>query len=162
MFEEVIDAFSPMLSGFCLQLCRDKHEAEDLFQETWLNVLRYGERHGLDGIENMKAWICKISVNLYLDRVKHGKIENRIEFKDNEEKEYFFRNLEDRSQMEYYAELYDAVSRLPAQLKTVVILKYFDDFSDGEIAKITGMSVNSVRTHLSKAMSMLRRYMKDE
>jgi RNA polymerase sigma-70 factor (sigma-E family) len=60
------------------------------------------------------------------------------------------------------AELRDAVGRLPARQRACVVLRYFDDLSEAEIAEALGVSAGSVKTHLSRARASLRRLLEDD
>ena len=160
MSEEKIIELFPDLSRLCLQLCRNRDDAEDLFQDTLERALK--SRNRQDDILNLKSWLYTICINRYRDNLRRGSIEHRVTFRDEEEKEFFFCNLPDPERMEYYAELYDALSRLPADQRTMLTLKYFQGYQNKEIAGMMGIGEKAVASGISKAMRVLRRYMEDE
>ncbi|MEU7821773.1 SigE family RNA polymerase sigma factor [Catellatospora sp. NPDC049133] len=49
-----------------------------------------------------------------------------------------------------------ALARLPRQQKVVLVLRYFEDLSEAEIARTLGISAGSVKTHASKGLAKLR------
>ncbi|GHJ49152.1 hypothetical protein Cs7R123_64940 [Catellatospora sp. TT07R-123] len=53
-------------------------------------------------------------------------------------------------------QIWRALSRLPRQQKLVVVLRYFEDLSEAEIARTLGISPGSVKAHASRALSSLR------
>lgn len=50
----------------------------------------------------------------------------------------------------------DALSRLPRRQREVIVLRYYEDLSENEIAKTLGISNGAVKTHASRAMASLR------
>ncbi len=55
-----------------------------------------------------------------------------------------------------------AVTRLPEKYRTVIILKYFNEFSIKEIADIMDAPEGSVKAYLSRARNELRRILKED
>ncbi|GAB4048132.1 SigE family RNA polymerase sigma factor [Catellatospora paridis] len=53
-------------------------------------------------------------------------------------------------------EVWRALSKLPRQQKLVLVLRYFEDLSEAEIAQTLGISPGSVKTHTSRALASLR------
>ena len=51
----------------------------------------------------------------------------------------------------------DAVRRLPARQRDCITLRYFEELSIDQIASTLGLSANSVKTHLQRAMAALDR-----
>jgi RNA polymerase sigma-70 factor (sigma-E family) len=58
------------------------------------------------------------------------------------------------------SDLHDALSRalekLPRRQRAVVMLRYYDDLTEAEIAEILGVSVGTVKSSVSRAMARLR------
>ena len=52
--------------------------------------------------------------------------------------------------------MYEAVGRLAPELKTVVILRFFEDLKLDEIARITKTNLSTVKSRLYKALKLLR------
>jgi len=49
-----------------------------------------------------------------------------------------------------------ALRALPARQREIVVLRYFADLSEAEIASVTGIRAAAVRSHAARAMSSLR------
>jgi RNA polymerase sigma-70 factor (sigma-E family) len=58
-----------------------------------------------------------------------------------------------------YSELFDAVRELPARQREVVVLRYYVDLSEVEIAETMRISQGAVKSHTARAMATLRRTM---
>lgn len=55
-----------------------------------------------------------------------------------------------------YIDLYAAVDKLPPDLKTIVVLRFFEDMKLSEIAEITSTNLNTVKTRLYRALKHLK------
>lgn len=59
-------------------------------------------------------------------------------------------------------DVYRAVSALPPKLRTVVVLRFYEDMPLGDIARVTSTNLNTVKSRLYKALAELRRDMAGE
>ncbi|MBE3555441.1 MAG: sigma-70 family RNA polymerase sigma factor, partial [Thermicanus sp.] len=55
----------------------------------------------------------------------------------------------------------EAISQLPQNFRTVVVLRYIQDFSYGEIAEILNLPLNTVKSHLFRARKLLQNLLRD-
>src|SRR5580693_5203017 len=62
-FTEVYETHGKEVYNFLLRLCGDRHLASDLFQETWVQLVRYAPRLRSDS--NLGAWLCVVARNAY-------------------------------------------------------------------------------------------------
>ena len=161
MINRLIEEYSPMLTALTLQLCQNEADAHDLFQDTWERVVRYARKHSLEKIHNHRAWLCKICTNLYCDRFKRQKKDRQYTCAP-EDKELFLQNIPDPESREDYAILFDAIARLTAKQKSVVILRYFYGFTRHEIAEMLSLPEGTVRSRLQDALNKLRRDLNEE
>ena len=59
------------------------------------------------------------------------------------------------------AEVAEAIAELPHRQRVCIVLHYFEDLSDAQIAEVLGTSVGSVKTHLHRARATLARRLED-
>lgn len=157
--DKFIQAYGKRLFGLCMHLCRNRDEAEELYQETWLKALRsFGQ---YDPAQDFGPWVSKICVNTYRDMVRRKK---RNPFAD-----WFSTFAEKDAAMEQvaagtrdYSDLAEAVGRLPESLRVTVILFYYYDLGLQDTAKTLGLPEGTVKSRLHTARKRLKEMLRDE
>lgn len=159
IFEQYVVDFGNKLSRLCFSLCRNEHDASDLYQETWLKAYNSFDK---TDVHNFEKWLYSICVNIFKDGYRK-KIRGPQEmiFDSNEHKDAFMATLTDEYEYEIrdYSNLYAAIDKLPEKLKICISLKYFSNLSCAEISSILEISVSAVTTRLSRAIKVLAKEM---
>jgi RNA polymerase sigma-70 factor, ECF subfamily len=142
--------------------CNDK-EAEDLVQDSFLRAYRFYEK--FEPGTNLKAWLLKIQMNVFLNRVK--KSSSRPALVDFDTLEDMLGEADDgaagvSSSSEHFRELLDddvahALDELPLEYRTPVLLSAVEDLSYKEIADIMACPVGTVMSRLYRGRKMLER-----
>ncbi|MFB7642772.1 RNA polymerase sigma factor [Peribacillus butanolivorans] len=127
---------------------KNKEDALDIVQESIIKAL--SKKESLDKPELLKTWFYRIVVNTSIDLLRKQK---RLVIVDDE----VLTSLDD-GKLDQYTDfdLKNTLDSLPVQYRSVIMLRYFADFKLEEIAKILDENVNTVKTRLYKALSMLR------
>ncbi len=132
---------------------KNKEEALDIVQNAVLRALENYSK--LKNKAAAKTWLYRIVINEALRYLE----KNRREILSGEEK---------MPETPYYEEAYErddgvkkAVSSLPAELRTVIVLRYFEELSLKEIAEVTQTNLSTVKTRLYGAQRRLRDAMKE-
>ena len=157
--DKFIQTHGKRLFGLCMHLCRNRDEAEELYQETWLKALRnFGQ---YDPAQDFGPWVSRICVNTYRDMLRKKK---RSPFAD-----WFSTFAEKDAAMEKvaagvrdYSDLAEAVSRLPEPLRVTVILFYYHDLSLQDTAKTLALPEGTVKSRLYTARKRLKEMLCDE
>lgn len=158
--EEKIKVYGPRLFGLCMTLCKNAHDAWDLYQETWLRA--YERQHQYDSSRAYEAWLTTICVNRYRDYVRRMKIAPFFDlFSTTEEKDMVFAQIPAQMK-EDYSEVREAVNGLPEKFREAVILFYFEDKDIKRTAEIMGIPEGTAKTRLMKARTMLKEVLQDE
>ena len=63
VIDPYIERYGERLYGLCRALCASRADADDLYQETWLKVIRYYDRY--DPSREFEPWLTRICVNTY-------------------------------------------------------------------------------------------------
>ena len=160
-FEQYVELYSRDLSKFCIKLCSDIDDAEDLFQDTWTRALQYFDRY--DENKSFKTWLFTICVNLYKNAGKLKYHSQKLEFATTEEKERFFSLIpSDQKDRDEYIDLLSAIASLPKKHRVVITLYYFREFTQKEIAEILSIPEGTVSSRLTAAKNLLRRRLSDD
>lgn len=151
-YEEFVNARLAALSRYALMLTGDPHSAQDLVQETMVRVqLQWRKVERADAPDR---YVRRIMVNLYLDwrrsswlrrvllRAEHG--ETTATQGDVAE------SMASRDLM------WSVLATLPRQQRAALVLRYYEDLPDQEIADALNCSVGAARGYISKALSTLR------
>jgi RNA polymerase sigma-70 factor (sigma-E family) len=147
-FEDFITARSRQLQRTAYLLTRDHHLAQDLVQTTYAKVWPAWSRIVDD---NPEAYVRRVMLNTYTSwwrRKWRGETPTEELPDDGRPGEQ--ERVHDR------AGLWAALGRLPARQRAVVVLRYFEDQSETETARLLGCSVGNVKSQASRALSKLR------
>jgi len=152
---EHIDA----LYGYAMTLTRDKTEAEDLVQETYLRAVRAANQPQPEA--NLRAWLFVIMRNAWFNIMRHNHHGRRIFEPDDEnaagaasDKTYdphvvYLRKLEQE-------QVRDAIEKLPDAYREIVVLRDIEGFSYQEIATVLNCPAGTVMSRLGRARGKLR------
>lgn len=160
-FESYVEQYSRYLSKFCIKLCGNLDDADDLFQDTWTRALQYFDTYQPE--MNFKTWLFTICVNIYRNTRQRKSRTARKDFPTAEEKERFFETLEQEDRdIDEHLDLYLALEALPKKYRVVLTLFYLREFSGREIAQILGIPEGTVSSRLHTAKKLLKRRLDDE
>lgn len=150
------------LYGFAMVLTRNRAEAEDLVQETYLRAARAFGRLVPDS--NLKSWLFAIMRNIRLNQVRHEKSGPQFVEIDAEEESRWqwldhtaaadphtvFLQKVEREQVRL------AIERLPEHYREVIVLRDLEGFSYQQIASILECPAGTVMSRLGRAREHLR------
>ncbi len=131
-----------------LALCRTQNpaDAEDVYQDVFLRLL--DQAAGAWDSEHLRAWLVRATLNRCADL---HRFRLRRPTMSLDEVPDLARPADDEA-----AELWEAVSRLPEKLRTVVHLYYAEGYRTEEIAATLGVPAATVRTRLRRARMKLK------
>lgn len=140
----------PKIYQYCLLRVRDHGYAEDLTQETFLKFFQAFERYKHYG--KALNYLYVIAGNLCKD---HFRKEGRMEVYEMSEEIA----VEHMGQVEKRMEIYEALDKLPEEIREVVILFFFQEISQKEIARMMGIKLSLVKYRVSRAKKLLAKYL---
>lgn len=159
MIDQYIRQYGKRLFGLCMTLCGDPYEAEDLYQETWLKVVRNISRY--DPAREFEPWLTKICVNTYRNTLRRIARSPVLSFRDTREKDTMMQSVPAPEKKDYEP-LYEAVRNLPEKMRLTVVLFYFEDMDIRSAAEVLGVPPGTVKSRLSKARKLLKEVLGDE
>jgi len=158
--DQYIRQYGKRLYGLCRTLCASSHDADDLYQDTWLKVVKAFDQY--DPARPFEPWLTRICVNTYrssLRRLARSPIFNG--FPSTEEKESALNRVPAPVKPDYLP-LYEAIDSLPDKLRVTVILFYFEDMDINTTAQVLGIPPGTVKSRLNKARIKLKEVLQDE
>ena len=160
MFDQYIKTHGSRLFGLTLKLCKNREDAEDLYQETWIKAYRFIDRY--DSEREFAAWITGICVNTYRDMLRRQKWRFLYAaFQTNEEKDFAMSNIPAEEHSDY-TDIRNAVNSLPEKYRLVVILHYYNDLDVKKTAEVLKIPEGTVKYNLHKAREILKRSLGDD
>jgi RNA polymerase sigma-70 factor, ECF subfamily len=161
-FAELVHAHADKLRGFGLHLTRNPADANDLVQETLLKAYRFWDK--FDQGTNLRAWLFRIMKNSYINIYrKQARVPCTVEYSEtmkplqlpdwnsdgNNRDGHVFGNL-------LGDDLSGAISGLPPNYRTVVILSDIEGLQYEEIAQFIACPIGTVRSRLHRGRRLLR------
>jgi RNA polymerase sigma-70 factor (sigma-E family) len=152
LFREFVAARTPALMRTAYLLTGNQHDAEDLLQSA---LTKSAARLRSIRILDLEAYVRRAMYHQQVDRW-------RVRFRRRETPTDPQADLLDTAVADSSAStetrllVRETLRRLPAKQRAVVVLRYFEDLPEGEIAALLGWSVGTVRSQTHKAMTRLR------
>lgn len=164
-FEEEAMPLLEKLYPAALSLTRNRADAEDLLQETYLRAYR-----GFAGFQegtNLKAWLYRILTNSYINLYRKARREPQILSSDDTPDWYLYDKLRE-SELEPSAEVLalervpdaevqEALESLPDRFRVVILLADIEGFRYREIAEILDIPPGTVMSRLHRGRKALRK-----
>ncbi|WP_200947707.1 MULTISPECIES: SigE family RNA polymerase sigma factor [unclassified Phycicoccus] len=150
-----VSAAIPRLMGAALSLTGNRHDAEDLVQDTLAKVLVHWRK--VERADSPDAYVRKVMVNTFVSgkrrRSSSEVVSHVLVTADGSATADAQVGPEDRDEM------WTLLAGLSPRQRAVLVLRYYDDLPDAAIADVLGCSPVSVRVTAHKALARLREQM---
>ena len=147
--EQLVRLYGGMIYRLAYAQTRSRHDADDIFQEVFLRVVR--RRPTFESEAHEKAWLIRVTLHCLKShwrmawRRHDAPLDDRIPFPAPED-----------------SALDEALRRLAPKYRAAVHLFYYEGYSAEEIARMSGEKPSTVRTRLTRARAQLRELLKGE
>lgn len=153
--------------GYILLLVKNPTIAEDIFQDTFVKVIRSLQEGRYADNGRFVSWVMRIAHNLIIDYFRKEK-QMKMVSKDNGAVDVFnsprFSEKNIEEDLVYNQVLNDVrslVDRLPEEQKEVVLLRHYVGLSFKEIAEQTNVSINTALGRMRYALINMRKLMEE-
>lgn len=169
-FNALMARYEKPLYNLVFQWIRDADEAFDLTQETFISA--YRASGNFRGEAKVYTWLYRIALNHCKNRFKQRDRQKEFEWSSLDEGSSSdddaasgTRDIADWSmapealleQKELRSQIYKAIDALPVEYRSVLVLREVEGLNYADIAEVTGLSMEAVKTRLSRARGMIRR-----
>jgi RNA polymerase sigma-70 factor (ECF subfamily) len=152
-FDRLVADHGPALYRMAYRLVGDRHEAEDIVQETYRSA--WSSRHGYQSGHSQRAWLASILRRRVVDRWRRHTLPGPAggDFTPDVEVAGV-----DPMANEYTDEMQHALSRLPMELRESLLLVVVAELTHQEAADLLEVPLGTVLSRVSRARERLREY----
>jgi RNA polymerase sigma-70 factor (ECF subfamily) len=163
-FEQTALPHMNVLRNYALHLTLDSQNADDLLQDTYLKAYRFWGR--FEKGSNIKAWLCRIMKNSYINRYRKGKhTPTQICYEEchsphnmTPEVLYTHQPAVEKSCEEVFGdEIIRSIESMNDMFGRIIMLADVHGLSYEEIAKSVGCPMGTVRSRLHRARKILKK-----
>lgn len=165
-FDEVVRVYRSRILRFLLSSLADRDAAESLTQECFLKA--WSARHQFRGESSLSTWLTRIAVNLMRDHLRSRSLRfwqktrgSSLDVMDISDWVPDGRSSPESLAVarDSVAAVWRAVGDLSAQQRTVFVLRFVEEMELDEIAGTIGMNLSTVKSHLYRALAIIRERM---
>lgn len=157
-FAPLVDAYQGAIFNLCYRMLGEAGEAEDAAQEAFLRA--YAQLRRYDPTRSFKTWLFSIASHYCIDLLRKRRLTWLSIDDDNLPPHPALRepglSPEDSAvRREQSAVIHAGLARLTPEDRTVIVMRYWYDFSYDEIAEATQATVSAVKSRLHRARGTL-------
>jgi RNA polymerase sigma-70 factor, ECF subfamily len=166
LFTKLVERYQGALYNFGLKMCGESRDAEDMVQDTFLNVFKYLK--GFRYETKFRNWLYRIASSICLKKKRKSKFAPDHEFSLDDfmptEEAQAEQNvpawaslpLEQVLNEELHRTLKSAILELPEKYRMVLVLRDVEGFSTEESAQILNLTAANIKVRLHRARLFLR------
>ncbi len=153
-FQKAVGDFKERIFLLLLRYVRNRDDALDLTQETFIRA--YRSRESFRGDSGIYTWLYKIAVNLALNHKSRSHTSSLQSIEDSPDLYDSASPADSVTNAEINKQVDQAVSKLPARQRMVFVLRYYEEKSNAEIAKALGITEGAVKANYHQAIKKLQ------
>lgn len=171
LFTDLVRRYERALYNFGLKMCGKADTAEDLVQDTFINVFRYLKDFRRE--TKFKNWLYRIAASVCIKNKRKSKFAPDRELSldeflpadeatvDKEVPDWAAAPIDRILNEELKSHLQASILKLPENYRMVIVLRDIEGFSTEETAQILGLTPSNVKVRLHRARLFLRDYLKN-
>jgi RNA polymerase sigma-70 factor, ECF subfamily len=148
--ERLIELYQDTIYSMAVSFTKNPHQAEDLAQEAWIRILRGLPNFRRDS--KFSTWIYRVTMNTFLNANRSAKREQEVvgSLRADEEQ-----TSDEGERVETALDVQEAMRSIPADFRSVVLLRYVADLSYKEVASVLELPLGTVQSRLRRALDKL-------
>ena len=165
-FQLLVDRYQNKIFSYVLMLVKDRQLADDIFQDTFLKIIRTIKAGAYKEEGKFIQFAMRIAHNLIIDHFRKAK---RLPMVDPTKEDYDMLDnarisdpsIEEKIITEQvYDDIRKMIEYLPDEQREVLVMRMYDDMSFKEIADATNVSINTALGRMRYALINLRKMAK--
>lgn len=154
-FDDYVASRGAALLRLAFMLTGDRHLAEDLTQDTLVRV--YGRWSRVAGMEQIDAYVRRVLVNAHVSwRRRRSSREVPLAEPADVVHPAAADGSDSSDSTAERDQAWRLLATLPPKQRAVLVLRYYEDLSDREVAEVLGCSAGTVRSQASRGLATLR------
>jgi RNA polymerase sigma-70 factor (ECF subfamily) len=156
LFERMVHEHQDRIFGLGFALTGNRHDAEEVAQDTFLRAFRALLTYSPERIHELKqrAWLHRIAVNVARNRYR-GVRPRLVELNGSEQDAE--PGPEARAvQRAMLDDVAASLAALPVRYREAVVLRFVQDMSYADVADVLGQPIGTVKSNVHRALKMLR------
>lgn len=163
-YEDLVSFYQNKIYQHCYRMLGNAHEAEDMAQEAFIRA--YVNIHSFDDKRKFSTWLYRIATNLTIDRLRKRKPDYFLdaEVKGTEGLDMYSQlqsedisPVEEVEANELQSYIHQEISELPPKYRSIIMLRYLEEFSLQEISDIMDIPLGTVKTRIHRGREALRK-----
>ena len=161
--EILIQRHKGRIFSYILLIVKKQELAEDIFQETFIKVIRSLKKGKYTENGKFVSWVLRISHNLIIDHFRKEKLKGTVSNDSLDidifnSRKFSEDTIEDQMiNTQILSEVKDLIQELPEDQQQVIIMRHYLDLSFKEIAEQTDVSINTALGRMRYALINLRK-----
>lgn len=147
-YRQAVEEYADMVTRLCIVHTGNYSDAEDCWQNVFFKLFTELKK---GGEPDVKPWLITVTLNECRSVLRYRLRRNTVNIDE------LIIPFEDKKDIE----LTQLVFSLPPKQRDVIYLYYYEQYKVGEIAELTGMKENTVKSHLKRGREQLKKYLSE-
>jgi RNA polymerase sigma-70 factor (ECF subfamily) len=152
-FRTLVETHQRMVFSIALRVTGEYGAAEEVAQDVFLELYRGSER--LTSEDHIRFWLRRVTVHRATDALRRKSRQPEAAAEEWMEEQHA-ENENPRLDAGIEARLEELLRALPEPMRVAIVLRYQEEMSPDEIAKLLGQPVTTVKSHLQRGLQLLR------
>ena len=157
-FRRLVETHQRMVFSLALRVTGEYGTAEEVAQDAFLELYRAVEQ--LESEDHVRFWLRRVTVHRATDALRRRAVRPEAAAEEWVEEQHGPEGATgDGAAMNaaVVARLEELLQTLPESMRVAVVLRYQEEMSPDEIAKLLGQPVATVKSHLQRGLQLLRK-----
>jgi RNA polymerase sigma-70 factor (ECF subfamily) len=151
-FGQVVQAHYDLVYRIAWRMLGGPGEAEDVAQEVFMRLWRGADR--LHDLRSLRAWLARVASNLAIDHIRRRRRTMPSEFPDLVDPAD---GPERKAERKAAGMIVDtAIAALPERQRVAIVLTYYEELANADVADVLGVSIEAVESLLARARRSLK------